>query len=454
MRRLTLAALLGLLLSGLMVLAPASSGSTQRVVPVRAAEATVAVDRARTVALEHPAQHVALYWRGNPHARVTVAFSPDGSSFGRPVDAGRDEAGEQRRDGTTYGAVLDAADAVAVRVHSDRPLARLTVLSMWDGVPESSTATTVGAPSAAAATTQPPVTSRSEWGADEDMRSGSPTFHKVRKLVVHHTASSNTYATSEEAESQLRAIYRYHTGSQGWSDIGYNFLIDKFGTVYEGRWSRQYPPGVDPTGDDVNGNGVTGAHAAGWNSGTLGVAMLGTHTDADITPAARESLEALLAWSAARNGIDPAATEQFTNPVSGARITTPNIAGHRDYGSTECPGGAFYATLPALRRAVAARIAGDTTAPSTPAGLTAVPGRRRVALEWAASTDDSGEPPRYRVLRARPWSGTYTRVATVAATSYLDTGLSRTTRYAYKVRAVDGAGNLSPAGEPVRTTTR
>ena len=312
MRRLTLAVLLGLLLSGLVLLAPASSGSTQRVVPVRADEVTVALERTRTVTLPEPAQHVALYWRGNPHARVTVAFSPDGSSFGRPVDAGRDGAGTHSA--TTYGAVLAAADAVAVRVRSDRPISRLTVLAMRDGTARTTSEPTLATPAAAAATTQPPVRSRSEWGADESLRSGSPSFAKVEKLIVHHTAGSNSYSSRAEAESQLRSILYFHTQTRDWSDIGYNFVIDKFGTIYEGRWSRPYPAGVDPTGDDVDGDGVVGAHAGGWNSGTLGVAMLGTHTDADITPAARESLEALLAWSAARNGIDPAATEPFTNP--------------------------------------------------------------------------------------------------------------------------------------------
>lgn len=455
MRRLTLATLLGLLLSGLVLLAPASSGSTQRVVPVRAAEVRVAVDRVRTVALEEPAQHVALYWRGSSHAGVTAAFSSDGSSFGRPQAAGRDAAGGHHRGGTTFGAVLDASGATHVRIRSDRPISRLTVLSMRDGTPETATAPAVGTPAAAAATTQPPVTSRSEWGADESLRSGSPTFYRARKLIVHHTATSNGYADRGEAESQVRAIYSYHAVTRGWSDIGYNFLIDKFGTIYEGRWSRQYPAGVDPSGDDVTGNGVTGAHAGGWNSGTVGVAMLGTHTSADITPAARESLAALLAWSAARNGIDPEARKSFTSPADPDRsITTFNIAGHRNYGSTECPGGRFYETLPALRRAVAARISGDTTAPSAPTGLAATPRRRRAALRWAASSDESGQPPRYRVLRARSSTGTYRRITSVAAPSYLDTGLRRKTRYFYKVRAVDGAGNLSAFSDPVRTRTR
>ena len=462
MRRSLLAALLALVTSLLVAFFPGSSSGVERAVPVRAQEVRVAVERVRTVTLDEPAQHLALYWRGNPHARVSVALSVDGETFGPPRDAGRDEVGGQRRDGTTYGAVLGAHDATAVRVRSDRPIARLTVLAMRDG--DSSTTTTNGATgatgaagaAAAASTTQPPVTSRAQWGADESLRSGTPSFASVRKLIVHHTATGNDYASHAEAESRLRSILRYHTVTQGWSDIGYNFLIDKFGTVYEGRWSRPYP-GATPTGDDAAGDGVVGAHTRRWNSGSMGVAMLGTHTHRDITPAARTSLERLLAWAASRNGIDPAATEQFINPASLERITTPNIAGHRDYGSTECPGGDLYATFPALRRAVAARTAEgpvDTTPPTSPTGLTATPRRHRVSLAWTASGDDSGVAPRYRVLRSRSATGTYRRVGVVSTPAHVDTGLRRNRLYFYKVRAVDGAGNLSAPSETVRTRTR
>src|SRR4030095_13258255 len=136
---------------------------------------------------------------------------------------------------------------------------------------------------------------------------------------------------------------------------------DKFGTIYEGRYSRDYA-GANPTGDDATGRGVTGAHTGGWNSGTVGVALLGTLTSHDATPAARDALTRLLAWEASRNGINPEATEAFVNPVSGATITSPNIAGHRDYAATACPGDTFYPTLPALRRDAVCRVsAADVT---------------------------------------------------------------------------------------------
>lgn len=185
--------------------------------------------------------------------------------------------------------------------------------------------------------------------------------------------------------------------------------------------------------------------------------MLGTHTDRDVTAAARASLERLLAWQAARNGIDPTETQKFTNP-GGVSITVPTIAGHRDYAATKCPGGTFHRTFPALRTAVAARMSSsstDTTAPTRPTGPTGSPRRHRVLLDWAPAADDSGVAPRYRVLRSGSGTaGSYRRVATVSDSAHVDTGLRRDRRYYYTVRAVDAAGNVSPASAALRVLTR
>ena len=454
MRRFFLTGVLSLLMAVTVLVAPASSTVTERVVPVQTDEVTVGLERMRTLQLDEPAQHVAVYWRGNPHAHVDVAFSREDGRFGSFVDAGRDGAEGSRTSPVTYGAVLGASGATAVRVRSDRPIARLTVLAMRDGAARVTTSRTVGS-RAQASTSQPPVRSRGDWGADERLRSGSPSFARIRKLVVHHTATPNDYATRAEAESYLRSMYHYHAVTRGWSDIGYNFVVDKFGTIYEGRWSRDYA-GANPSGDDAQGNGVVGAHTGGWNSGSVGIALLGTYTTKNISPATRTSLERLLAWEAARNGIDPEATQPFTNPVSGARTTTPNIAGHRDYGSTECPGGGFYATLPGLRRGVADLVEPDAGAarPTAPTDLSATPGRRRVALRWAASTGETSL--RYRVLRSRFWSpgARFRRVATLSGPAYVDRGLHRRRRYSYKVRAVDTAGRQSGFSNRVRVRTR
>jgi hypothetical protein len=276
----------------------------------------------------------------------------------------------------------------------------------------------------------------------------APQFYATKKLVVHHTDTSDDYTDRAGAEAQIRSIYYYHSVTQKWGDIGYNFLIDKFGNIYEGRYSRDYA-GANPTGDDATGRGVTGAHTGGWNSGTVGVALLGTLTTHDATPAARDALQRLLAWEAGRNGIDPQATEPFVNPVSGATITTANIAGHRDYAATACPGDAFYPTLPAIRAGTAALLNGspapDTTAPSAPTALKATAGQTQVSLSWTRATDNVGVA-RYQVWRSRSATTGYTQLGTTTDVRFTSGSLARRTTYYFKVRAVDAAGNVGPYG--------
>jgi hypothetical protein len=432
-----------------------ADASVPRHVATRSEKVVRSVTAATTVALSRPATSVATYWQGNADAHVTVAFSSDGVHFQTPQSAGRDEMGEQRKNGTTYGALLAAPGAIAVRVSTDRPLARLTVLGLSDGV--TTTAQEPTSAGAGAATAEPSIVSRGGWGADPAYMTWAPQFYSTRKLIVHHTATSDNYTDRAGAEAQIRSIYYYHSVTQGWGDIGYNFLIDKFGTIYEGRYSRDYA-GANPTGDDATGRGVTAAHTSGWNSGTVGVALLGTLTTHDATPAARDALTRLLAWEASRNGINPEATEAFVNPVSGATITSPNIAGHRDYAATACPGDTFYPTLPALRRDVAALIAGspppaDTTPPSQPTDLTAVAGRTQVTLTWNApvETDDINN---YQVWRSSSATTGFTQAGAPTGTTFTITGLSRRTRYYFRVRAVDTSGNIGPFSATVSARTR
>jgi hypothetical protein len=418
-----------------------------RRVAMRSEQVVRSVTAAATVALAQPATSVATFWQGNGDARVTLAFSSDGVHFGTSRSAGRDEMGEQRKNGTTYGALLPAPGAVAVRVSTDRPLARLTILGLSDGVTTVQGSTSSRTPAAAsAAPAEPSIVSRGGWGADPAYMTWAPQFYPTRKLVVHHTATSDNYTDRAGAEAQIRSIYYYHSVTQDWGDIGYNFLIDKFGTIYEGRYSRDYA-GANPTGDDATGRGVTGAHVSGWNSGTVGVALLGTLTTHDATPAARDALIRLLAWEASRNGINPEATEAYVNPVSGATITSPNIAGHRDYAATACPGDTFYPTLPAIRRDVAALIAGstpapDATPPSKPTDLTAVRDRTQVTLTWTAPAD--ADVNNYQVWRSSSATTGFAQVGTPTSTTFTVGSLSKRTTYYFRVRAVDTSGNIGP----------
>jgi flagellar hook assembly protein FlgD len=195
-----------------------------------------------------------------------------------------------------------------------------------------------------AVTTKPAIVTRAQWGADESLRSGSPSYAPVKMAFIHHTASGNDY-TQAQAPGIVAAIYAYHTRSLHWNDIGYNFLVDRYGTIYEGRYG-----GV--------ARGVVGAQAGGFNTGSTGISVLGTFVDVAPPAAVLTSVEQLLAWKLGVAGLDPNGTAQLTCGLTdkyklGALVTFPVIAGHRDANFTECPGDKFYALLPAVRTKVA-----------------------------------------------------------------------------------------------------
>jgi hypothetical protein len=196
---------------------------------------------------------------------------------------------------------------------------------------------------------QPEVVTRAQWGADESMRTGTPEFAPLSKLVVHHTVTQND---DPDPAATVRAVYAYHTQANGWNDIGYHFLVDAAGRIYEGRFARPYRPGEIPTGEDESGRGVVGAHAKGANVGSVGVALLGDFRSAEPTPAALDALVRLLGWKAARHGIDPGGASPYTF-TDGTTRSFPNLSGHRDVGTTACPGDKLYAHLPEIRHRVA-----------------------------------------------------------------------------------------------------
>ena len=325
----------------------------------RAQESTGTVDGEDSRALPFTASHVALHWKGNHEAAVFTAFSSDGQTFGAWQAILHDEVGEVKQDGRTYGAVMTAPGTVAVKVRSERRLVDLRVLGMADG--ERSVSYRSGG--IFAATALPPVITRAGWGCDESLMSWAPQFYPVQKLICHHTATQNQ---DPDPAATIRSIYYYHAVTQGWGDIGYNFLVDEAGRVYEGRYSRSYPAGQSPTGEDTSGRGVTGAHAAQFNSGTVGIALLGTLTNQDTTAAGRNGIEQMLAWKASTHSIGATGSARYTNPVSGVSTTFPNIAGHRDVNATECPGGVFYSTLPTVRNDVELQVSGSGPPPPTP----------------------------------------------------------------------------------------
>ncbi len=200
-----------------------------------------------------------------------------------------------------------------------------------------------------ASTGAPPpyIIPRAAWGADESLMTWPPEYAPAKKLILHHTVTSG----GNDPIAEIQAIYYYHAVVRGWGDIGYNYLVDKAGNIYEGR---------------AGGLDVIGAHTLGYNAGSVGIGNLGNYSSNVPTSAMRDANAALAAWYGSRSYLHPLEESLFNDRV------TPNIGGHRDYDATACPGDAFYAQLPAIRTAAwallsrytspyAAAYLGDTT---------------------------------------------------------------------------------------------
>ena len=286
--------------------------------------------------------------------------------------------------GQWASALVPAGDAEAYQVrglpdHADG--ARAVAINTTDGPREQ-----VGRRPAGGAQALPKCLSRVEWGADEKLRfdaKGAEVWpaeiYPAQTMTVHHTATRNA---DPDPAATVRAIYRFHAVDRGWGDIGYNYLVDEKGRVYEGRWSGSTSApcaggagGTDFAHDDADGL-VTGAHAAGYNSGNMGAALLGTFTTdpssgGEPAPEAVSALETLLAEFASRHGLDPRGTVTYVNPVTGASKSVRTLSAHRDWTSTECPGERLYDKLPTIREAVATKMAGPTVSLTAPvAGAT------------------------------------------------------------------------------------
>ncbi|KIZ19082.1 peptidoglycan recognition protein family protein [Streptomyces natalensis] len=188
---------------------------------------------------------------------------------------------------------------------------------------------------------RPRIVTRAGWGADETLREPTPGFTgPVKAAFVHHTATGNDYSCAD-APAAIRAIYRFHVKSSGWKDIGYNFLIDKCGVIYEGRAG-----GVSKS--------VMGAHTLGFNDDTTGIALLGTFTDTDPSKGSLEALSALTAWKLGLSGADPRGTVGLTSAGSnlfkkGEVAQLHVISGHRDGFRSACPGDRLYDKLDTAR---------------------------------------------------------------------------------------------------------
>ncbi|KAA0931673.1 N-acetylmuramoyl-L-alanine amidase [Streptomyces apricus] len=194
---------------------------------------------------------------------------------------------------------------------------------------------------------------RAAWGADEKLRFRSDgkeispqTYHPFQTVTVHHTATKNGDA---DPAATVRALYHVHAVTNDWGDIGYHYLVDEGGRIYEGRYSGE---GATPAHDD-DGKLVTGFHVLSHNPGNLGIALIGNLVKQGPTAAARTALTDLIRSVVRMHGVDPEAKVTYVNPTTGRKREVHEISGHRDYMATECPGEVMYGELAALRKAVA-----------------------------------------------------------------------------------------------------
>ncbi|MDP9021241.1 MAG: cell wall-binding repeat-containing protein [Actinomycetota bacterium] len=410
-----------------------------------------------------PIDHLGVVWHGDgvgaqagDNGAVRFRHGRTWGPWIALIEDGADAEG-QWASGLVAG---DDADAYQVRgIPPVAANARVAAINTTDGPLEQ-----IGRRPAAAADALQRCLSRGEWQADESIRTGSRSFGAARVMTVHHTARLNR--SGDDPAAVVRGIYAYHVDVRGWDDIGYQYLIDPHGRIYEGRWSGGDSRRCDAGGDgrdfahDDRDRVVTGAHVGGYNTGNIGVALLGHfgapgQTGEEPTPAAVGTLEDALAELAARHGLDPQAHVTYSDGSTSR--TVPAISGHQDFSSTDCPGDRLDERLPEIRRSVAAKTAGSTDTappvlvdprgpPTAPNGVSATPTDRGASVTWVPPTDDGGAAVERYTVTATPGSTTVT--VTGSATSARLTGLTNGVAYQVTVVATNAVGDSPPSQPP------
>lgn len=276
---------------------------------------------------------------GHRPTGAEAAAQPAGDLVGEPVWVGASEVLQLRLAQPVEGLALHLVDAgvpargIAARTRDHAGVAGALQLA---------------APVLDAGSGQPSIIARRAWAGSDSPPRVAPEYGDVELGFVHHTENPNGYAAAE-VPAMLRAIYTFHRYVNGWNDIGYNFVVDLFGRIFEARAG-----GIDEP--------VVGAQAGGYNAVSTGVAVLGDFQEVPISKAAKQALQRLLAWKLSLHGVpveghvevrvDPAGAV-FSRFPADALVTLPRVAGHRDADATDCPGNVLYGELPAIRRSTA-----------------------------------------------------------------------------------------------------
>ena len=366
-----------------------------------------------------------IEWSRPAKAAVELrAQASDGrwSAWVRASTLGHDGDGKPAID-AFFGEPVWTGPAVAVQLRSHQAVAGVQVHFVSVPVPTlagMAAARPRATPVLDAGPGQPPIIARRAWAAGQAHPVHVPEYGRVKLAFVHHTVNPNGYIAAA-VPSMLRGIFDYHVQVRGFWDIAYNFLIDAYGRIWEGRAG-----GIDMP--------VIGAHAGAYNAESTGVAMLGDFMNAVPSPAAIGALERLLAWKLSLHGlpstgratvvVDP--PDAYYTPFRpGAHVSLPRVAGHRDGDLTDCPGNALYASLPAIRPRVSA-LAG------IPARLTTSP--REALITAGSSLELSGTS---QLLSGQPLGGATLELQAMGPTGPPATALASVTT------AVDGTWSES-----------
>ncbi|MFA6574977.1 MAG: peptidoglycan recognition protein [Nocardioides sp.] len=322
--------------------------------PVRAAEVPVTTgspQRTSTYSM------VGLTWHGAaPELRVRARGTDGWGAWLHPevLDDGPDGA-ETSRVRATQPLWVGPSDGIQVDARGTgyRDLELVLIDPGVLASDRASAATPTGTASRAVApeserAPRPALLSRKKWGADPSWRNGSPVYNRgLRQVHVHHTATGNSYSRAD-VPAILRGMYRYHTKNLGWFDLGYNFVVDKFGRAWVGRSG-----GVSRL--------VRGAHTLGFNHSSVGIAVIGNFESARPTQKALTTVVRLAAWKLDRHRRDAQGRVVVTSEGSdryaaGRSVRLFVISGHRATNETACPGELLHERLPAVRRRAQQRI--------------------------------------------------------------------------------------------------
>ncbi len=335
-----------------------------------------------TIADRRGFDYLGLHWKGGGRISFRVLQQAGRWSdwYAADRDAGPDGATSEaaRSGGWTIGEGLWVGRATRLEVRASVGVSRVRAYTVRSPVSRVPTRKLASAQ-------QPAVVTREGWQADETIRRNEPqSAATLRFAVVHHTAGTNDYRR-EDAAAVVRAIQLYHVKGNGWNDIGYNALVDRFGTVYEGRWG----------GLEQN---IVGAHARGFNTGSFGIAVMGEFTTRVPSAAAQAALVQALAWRLDLGHVDPLSTFDVISAGNerfppGIPVFLRAIGGHRDTGLTACPGQRLYDLLPTLAARAAAIGLPKLYEPAvtgTAGGPLMFTARLSAPLDWVFTAVDAG----------------------------------------------------------------